>query len=183
MKWQRSRVGGAATLLALAWAVALTHAWHAKSPSQRGGTKADESVNEHARSLLDEGRRVFRFETFGDEVFWGDTLKLHRAIEGAKLGGVGPGVSPKTALAVGLKVDVDALPQSLVAALGAGQVDFDAPASTLALLKANAVVGVTGHFDSNGQLSSMGIQCAFCHSTVDDSFAPGIGHRVAAANP
>ena len=138
----------------------------------------DRAVLDHARLLLDEGRRVFRFETFGDEAFWGDTLKLHQAIAGSNLGGVGPGVSPKTALAVGLKVDVDAVPAAVGAALKAGTVDLDDPASTMVLLKANAVVGITGHFGSNGQLSSVGVQCAFCHSTVDDSFAPGIGHRL-----
>jgi hypothetical protein len=137
----------------------------------------DPAVAENARLMLDEGRRVFRFETFGDEAFWGDTLKLHQAIAGSKLGGVGPGVSPKTALSVGLKVDVDAVPAAVAAALKAGKVDLDDPASTMVLLKADAVVGITGHFGSNGQLSSVGVQCAFCHSTVDDSFAAGIGHR------
>lgn len=105
-------------------------------------------------------------------------MKLHRAIAGAKLAGVGPGVSPKTALSVGLKVDIDAVPAPVAAALKAGKVDLNDPASTMVLLKANAVVGVTGHFDGSGTLTSMGIQCAFCHSTVDDSFAPGIGHRL-----
>src|SRR4029077_12106097 len=143
------------------------------TPSARadksGRVAADAAVAENARLMLDEGRRVFRYETFGDEAYWGDTLKLHRAIEGASFGGVGPGVSPKTALAVGLKVDVDSLPPSLFAALRAGQVNLDDPASTLALLKANAVVGVTGHFDAGGSLTSMGVQCALCHSTVDNS--------------
>ena len=128
--------------------------------------------------LLKEGQQTFRFDTFGDEKLWGDTLKLHRAIEGSNFGGVGAGVSPKTALDVGLKVDVDALPADLVAALKAGKVDLNDPATTLALLKLNAVVGVTGFFNNDGSLRSMGIQCAFCHSTVDDSFAPGIGHRL-----
>src|SRR5438094_2863188 len=138
----------------------------------------DRAVTDNARQMLDEGRRVFRYETFGDEAYWGDTLKLHRAIAGEKLGGVGPGVSPKTALSVGLKVDVDAVPAPVADALKAGKVDLDDPASTLVLLKANAVVGVTGHFDGSGTLTSLGVQCAFCHSTVDDSFAPGIGHRL-----
>lgn len=128
--------------------------------------------------MVVEGKRTFRFDTFGDEAFWGDTLRLHEAIEGAGLGGVGPGVAPATALAVGLKVDVDALPASLITALKEGKVSLNDPATTLALLKLDSVVGVTGHFNSRGQLSSMGIQCAFCHSTVDDSLAPGIGHRL-----
>jgi len=135
----------------------------------------DAAVTETARQMLAEGRRVFRYETFGDEAYWGETLKLHRAIAGATLGGVGPGVSPKTALSVGLKVDVDAVPPAVATALKAGRVDLNDPASTLVLLKANAVVGVTGHFDAQGTLTSLGVRV--CHSTVDDSLAPGIGHR------
>jgi len=131
----------------------------------------------NAARALDTGRFVFRYDTFGDEDFWGGTLGLHEAIEGAAHGGVGPGVSPKTALAVGLKVDSDALPPSLKAALREGRVNLDDPAATLALLKLNAVVGLTGFFQSSGSLRAVGIQCAFCHSTVDDSFAPGIGRR------
>jgi hypothetical protein len=130
-------------------------------------------------ALFEQGKQVFRFDTFGDEDFWGGQLHLEKAIEGAALGGVGPGVSPKTALtAAGLKVDVNALPGDLVAALKAGKVDLDSPATTLALLKLNAVVGVKGFFDTGGSLSSIGITCAICHSTVDDSFAPGIGNRL-----
>jgi hypothetical protein len=128
--------------------------------------------------MIEEGRHTFRYDTFGDEAFWGGNLKLHQAIAGARLGGVGPGVSPATALAVGLKVDVDALPRSLRAALSQGRLDLNDPAATLALLKLNAVVGVTGIFDGTGRIESMGIQCALCHSTVDNSFAPGIGHRL-----
>jgi hypothetical protein len=125
-----------------------------------------------------EGRETFRFATFGDEAFWGDGIGLHLAIAGADNGGVGPGVSPKAALAAGLKVDVNALPRTLQRALARGQVNLDDPATTVALLKLDAVVGVTGIFDESGKLSSMGIQCAFCHSTVDNSFAPGIGRRL-----
>ncbi len=131
-----------------------------------------------AAIMLAEGGKTFRYETFGDEAFWGDTLKLHRAIAGAANGGVGPGVSPKTALSVGLKVDADAIPASLATQIKGGQVDLDDPATTLALLKLDAVVGVTGKFDAGGAITGMGIQCALCHSTVDDSFAPGIGHRL-----
>src|SRR4051812_30329838 len=138
----------------------------------------DFAITQSAQSLLAQGRQIFRFDTFGDEDFWGGALKLHEAISGAANGGVGPGVSPKTALAVGLKVDVDALPQPLQNDLQAGRVNLDDPATTLALLKLNAVVGVTGFFTNDNKLSSMGIQCALCHSTVDDSFAAGIGHRL-----
>jgi hypothetical protein len=134
-------------------------------------------VKDSAAALIDEGRHTFRFETFGDEDFWGGTLELHTAIAGAAHGGVGPGLSPRTALAVGLKVDVDAVPAAIAAGIQDGSVSLDDPASTLALLQANAVVGVTGFFDADKKLTSVGIQCALCHSTVDDSFAPGIGHR------
>ncbi len=128
--------------------------------------------------LVSQGQQIFRYDTFGDQDFWGGQLKLHQAIEGSQFGGVGPGVSPATALAVGLKVDVDALPSKLQYQLKNGQVNLNDPAVTLALLKLNAVVGVTGYFNKNGSLSSVGIQCALCHSTVDDSFASGIGHRL-----
>ena len=128
--------------------------------------------------LISDGKQIFRFDTFGDEDFWGGQLRLHEAIEGEQFGGVGPGVSPNTALAVGLKVDVQALPKSLQNQLRKGQVNLNDPAVTLALLKLNAVVGVTGFFNADGSLSSIGIQCALCHSTVDDSFAPGIGNRL-----
>lgn len=131
-------------------------------------------------ALFQQGKQIFRDDTFGDEAFWGDTLRLHQAIEGKALGGVGPGVSPKTALSVGLKVDVDRLPSSIVGALRAGKVDLNSPATTLALLRLRAVVGVKGAFEngSNGHLRSIGISCALCHSTVDNSLAPGIGHRL-----
>jgi cytochrome c peroxidase len=138
----------------------------------------DKNILSNSARMLTEGRQTFRFDTFGDEAFWGDTLKLHQAIAGEKLGGVGPGVSPKTALSVGLKVDAGALPQDLIQQIKGGKVNLDDPATTLALLKANAVVGVTGFFDPQGKLRSMGIQCAICHSTVDDSVAPGIGQRL-----
>jgi hypothetical protein len=130
-------------------------------------------------ALFEQGKDIFRFDTFGDEDYWGGKLELHKAVAGAALGGVGPGVSPKTALTVaGLKVDVDALPGNLQAKLKQGKVDLDNPATTLALLQLNAVVGVKGVFDQGGSLSSIGITCALCHSTVDDSFAPGIGKRL-----
>ena len=112
------------------------------------------------------------------KIFWGGTLQLHKAIEGANFGGVGPGISPITALALGLKVDVDALPQSLQNALRQGKVNLNDPAVTLALLKPKAVVGVTGFSNPDGSLHSVGIQCSLCHSTVDNSLLPGIGHRL-----
>jgi hypothetical protein len=140
---------------------------------------SDNLISDNARKMLEDGQKTFRFDTFGDEVFWGDQLQLHKAIAGEKNGGVGAGVSPKTALSVGLKVDMDALPADLVSKIKANQVDLNDPATTLALLQLNAVVGVTGFFDADKkQLTSMGIQCSLCHSTVDDAFAPGIGHRL-----
>jgi len=126
--------------------------------------------------VLARGRQIFRFDTFGDQAFWGSALQLHRAIAGSKNGGVGPGVSPKTALSVGLKVDATRIPTSVAAAIKAGKVNLNDPKVTLTLLKLNAVVGVRGFFRGN-RLTSMGITCAFCHSTVDNSFAPGIGRR------
>ena len=138
----------------------------------------DEVISKHAQKMMENGRHIFRFDTFGSEAFWGDALQLHKALAGAKNGGVGGGVSPRTALAVGLKVDAEALPESLKQQLKEGKVNLDDPATTLALLKLNSVVGVTGLFDESGNLRSMGIQCAFCHSTVDNSFAPGIGKRL-----
>jgi hypothetical protein len=129
-------------------------------------------------NLIAEGQQIFRFDTFGDENFWGGELQLHQAIQGEQFGGVGPGVSPATALQVGLKVDVQALPEGLRKQLRKGQVDLNDPAVTLALLKLNAVVGVTGFFNDDGGLRSIGIQCALCHSTVDNSFATGIGRRL-----
>jgi hypothetical protein len=138
----------------------------------------DRVTDIHALTMVDRGRKSFRYDTFGDQDFWGGSLQLHKAIEGANLGGVGPGVSPATALGVGLKVDSAALPPSLIAAIRAGKVNLNDPAVTVALLRLNAVVGVTGIFNRSGKLRSMGIQCALCHSTVDDSIAPGIGHRL-----
>ena len=138
----------------------------------------DAAIDANAARMLKEGRHIFRFDTFGSEDFWGGRLRLHEAIVGEKLGGVGPGVSPKMALSLGLKVDSDALPADLVAAIKAGKVNMDDPASTVALLKANAVVGVTAFLNADGSARSVGIQCALCHSTVDDSFAPGIGKRL-----
>ncbi|HSB08889.1 MAG TPA: hypothetical protein VLM38_05220 [Blastocatellia bacterium] len=158
-------------------AIAILLTYTDRSQAQKNKT-FDDQIRGNAEQMLKQGKQIFRFDTFGDEVFWGDTLKLHRAIAGARLGGVGPGVSPKTALSVGLKVDMDALPEALVNQIKEGKVNLDDPATTLALLNLNAVVGVAGRFDDSGTLRSMGVTCALCHSTVDDAFAPGIGHRL-----
>jgi hypothetical protein len=141
-------------------------------------TPFDRAIERNAERLLEQGRRAFRFDTFGSEQFWGGALRLHEAVAGSALGGVGAGVSPRTALAVGLKVDRDALPANLQQSLRLGRVNLDDPATTVELLRLNAVVGLTGFFDSSRRLTSLGIQCALCHSNVDDSFAPGIGRRL-----
>jgi RoxA-like, cytochrome c-like len=116
-----------------------------------------------------DGQRIFRFDTFGDEQLWTGVLRMHEVVAT---------LDPATALGVGLKVDVDALPPSTIAALRANQVDLTSPAVTSQLLKLNAVVGVRGGFDATGQLTSVGVTCALCHSTVDDSLMRGIGHRL-----
>ena len=139
---------------------------------------SERQVNRNGERMIEQGREIFRFDTFGDEAFWGRTLRLHEAVQGERFGGVGNGLSPKAALAVGLKVDADALPRSLVRQLRRGEVNLDDPATTLALLRLNAVVGVKGLFNRNGTLQSIGITCAICHSTVNDSLAPGIGQRL-----
>jgi hypothetical protein len=118
---------------------------------------------------LREGQEIFRFDTFGDEQLWTDVLKMDQAIAT---------VDPATALAVGLKVDVDALPAPVIDALRAGKVNLNDPKVTLDLLRLNAVVGVKGTVSDTGQLQRVGITCALCHSSVDDSFAPGIGRRL-----
>src|SRR3954452_11218936 len=168
----------AVTGLALASAVALLIQFgvvHNGTGHAAGGI--DPTVARAGR-LIAQGRNVFRYDTFGDQAVWGGVLGLHKAIEGAKLGGVGPGVSPKTALALGLKVDATRIPVKVAKAIKAGRVDLGDPKTTVALLKLNAVVGVKGYFNKRGTLSSVGITCAVCHSTVDNSFAPGIGRRL-----
>jgi len=124
--------------------------------------------------LVQEGQQVFRYETFGDETFWTDVLKMNEVVEAV--------VSPATALSVGLKVDAEALPPAVVTAIQNGEVDLDDPQTTLVLLQLNAVVGVQGQVSQNPdgtlKLDRMGITCALCHSTVDDSFASGIGSRL-----
>jgi len=160
------------------------HTLSAADPAAAGTTARrslasfDTMVERSARQMMEEGRRIFRFDTFGDEVYWTDVLGLNRAVAGEKNGGVGAGVSPKAALELGLKVDMDALPADLVTRIKAGAVNLDDPATTLALIKLNAVVGVVGTTDTRGNVSRVGLTCAVCHSTVDDAFSPGIGHRL-----
>jgi mono/diheme cytochrome c family protein len=121
-------------------------------------------------ALVAPGKTVFRFDTYGDETFWTDTLRMHQVIATS--------VSPALALQVGLKVDLDTLPASVRADLQAGRIDLTKPATTVTLLKLGAVVGVVGQVDANNNLTRVGITCALCHSTVDNSFAPGVGRRL-----
>jgi hypothetical protein len=141
-------------------------------------TQSDAINQKNSDDMLKAGQQTFRFDTFGSEDFWGSKLKLHLAILGEKQGGVGGGVSPKSALGLGLKVDMDALSGDVVEAIKAGKVNLDDPAVTVVLLKQDAVVGVKGIFSKDGKMESIGIRCALCHSNVDDAFAPGIGHRL-----
>jgi mono/diheme cytochrome c family protein len=164
-----ARVGrrlAARSTLAIALLVAFAACENGTGPSDDNDEPLD-------AQLVAEGKEIFRSDTYGDEVFWTDTARMHEVIESA--------VSPALALQVGLKVDADALPQGVKDAIVAGQVDLTDPATTLALLKLNAVVGLRGTVETrNGRdtLTRVGITCALCHSRVDDSFAPGIGRRL-----
>ena len=136
------------------------------------GGDSDNSAAEQA-ALVAQGKQVFRFDTFGDETQWTDTLRMHEVIRTT--------VDPTTALSVGLKVDAEALPAAVVAGVQNGSVDLKSPATTVALLKLDAVVGLKGTVETvNGSdvLTRVGVTCALCHSTVDNSFAPGIGKRL-----
>ena len=138
----------------------------------------DDKVTRNAERLMREGKEIFRFDSFGSEAFWGDQLQLHRAIMRDKKGGVGKGLTARQALQLGLKVDSRKVPKLLGEVLKEGAVSLDDPDTTLELLRANAVVGLKGVFDKKDNMVSLGITCALCHSTVDDSFAKGIGRRL-----
>src|SRR5215218_6617453 len=138
----------------------------------------DEVIAQTGNELFTRGAQIFRFDTFGDERFWSDGLKLHLAIAGGRLGGIGPGLSPAGALGAGLKVDVDMVPPNVLAAMRAGTIDLNDPANTQALIAAKAVVGVMPIAGRTGQPLSVGFTCSLCHTNVDNSFAPGIGSRL-----
>jgi hypothetical protein len=138
-----------------------------REPPSRFGNW-DDLTNQNTEDLLSQGREIFRFETYGDEAFWGGNLHLNQALETLK---------PAEALALGLKVDADALPPELVKRIQHQQVNLQDPKVTLRLLELKAVLGVTGFFTGD-RLTSVGFQCALCHSTVNDSVAPGIGQRL-----
>jgi mono/diheme cytochrome c family protein len=120
-------------------------------------------------SRHDDGQQIFRYDTFGDEQLWTNVLQMHDVVSK---------VTPQQALAVGLKVDVDALPPAVIAGLRSNTIPLDDPAITIELLRLNAVVGLKGTVSDEHTLTSLGVTCALCHSTVDDSFAPGIGQRL-----
>ncbi|HYE37961.1 hypothetical protein [Methylocaldum sp.] len=151
-------------------------------PTEAGANAASllrrDPIVQNAAQTVTQGREIFRFDTFGDEQFWGDSLQLHKAIEGERFGGVGDGLTPQQALGLGLKVDVKALPRAVVQQLRQGTVDLNDVAITLTLIKQDAVLGVKGTFNPDGSLKSIGLTCAFCHSTVNDSIAPGVGERL-----
>lgn len=141
--------------------------------TQRGAPTGFDVPGDMSPRTIAEGRQIFRFETFGDEQFWTDTARMHEVVQKS--------VSPATALSVGLKVDAEAIPADVAAAIKAGQVDLNSPATTVTLLKLNAVVGLKGTVNTVGgrdTLVRLGITCALCHSTVDNSFAKGIGRRM-----
>lgn len=152
-----------AVFLVIAATIALSGAGQNKKNSKFLGSAEDNS-----QQLITQGRQIFRFDTFGDQAFWGGQLQLQQAINT---------LTPRNALALGLKVDSDALPPSTVAAIRHGKVNLDDPAVTRQLIRQNAVLGVVGFF-SGDMLNSVGLTCAVCHSTVDDSVAPGIGKRI-----
>src|SRR5688572_14141728 len=137
----------------------------------------DARIDAHGEKMLRDGREIFRYDSFGSEDFWGGQLRLHEAILGAENGGVGPGLTPKEALRLGLKVDAGQLPEILGKAVQEGSVDLDDPETTIALLRAHSVVGVKA-ITRDDRIVSIGITCAFCHSTVDDSITAGIGARL-----
>ncbi|MBX7116361.1 MAG: hypothetical protein K1X64_18695 [Myxococcaceae bacterium] len=135
----------------------------------------DGDIREHAKGLFDDGRRIFRNDTFGNERFWGDALHLHHALLGSR---EVEGLTPRALLELGLKLDADALPAHLARDFKNGSVKSADVSVTAALLKANAIVGVVAVTDSNEMVTTVGLSCALCHSSVDDSIAAGIGQRL-----
>src|SRR5262245_37679647 len=157
-------IGGVSIVFVVVMTFVLSGVSPAVQAKQNARDSEDDLVVRHR-----DGQSIFRFDTFGDEQFWTDVLRMHEVL---------PKVSPTRALDVGLKVDVDALPADVIAALRGRAIDLTDPAVTVELLRLNAVVGVKGSVNADGQLTSVGVTCALCHSSVDDSLAPGIGKRL-----
>jgi len=162
-------IGLASSVFVLVLTFVMSGFGQAPSQQQPRDTGGDRAQQDDRRGKNQDGQAIFRYDTFGDEQLWTAVLRMHEPIAT---------VDPVTALSVGLKVDVDALPAATVAALRAGQVDLTNPAVTTELLRLNAVVGVKGAVDQTGQLTSIGVTCALCHSTVDNSLTRGIGKRL-----
>lgn len=162
---QRFCITALAFVVLLAGAALAGCAKRASEEEAQSATGDSLAPEETSPELLAEGRRIFRYDTFGDEKFWTDTLRMNEVVE--------QNVDPTTALTVGLKVDADVLPPGILE-----QVDLTSPATTVALLKMNAVVGIQATVDENDHITQLGITCALCHSTVDDSLTVGIGRRM-----
>jgi mono/diheme cytochrome c family protein len=141
-----------------------------EEPTQPVAASKGSGASPMSPAMIAQGRTIFRFDTFGDETFWTDTLRMHEVIRSA--------VDPVTALSVGLKVDAEALPPEVVSGILDHSIPLDDPATTVTLLKLNAVVGLQGEVDGSGVLTRVGVTCALCHSTVDNSFQAGIGRRL-----
>ena len=164
---------GKSSLAVALWALLACAAPNPPGDTGVAGVSGTAASTDFSPQTLAAGRQIFRFDTFEDEQFWTDTARMHEVVQKS--------VSPKTALSVGLKVDADAIPADVAAAIKAGKVNLDDPATTVTLLKLNAVVGLKGTVATiNGKdtLTRLGITCALCHSTVNNSFAPGIGRRM-----
>ena len=178
---RRLRIYASASILVAAGGVACHHLSTAGAPENSAvraeRTSTNDAIDDNGKATLKEGRSVFRHETYGDEAFWSDTLQLNRAIAGERHGGVGPGLTPRQALELGLKVDVSHLPRILGQAIKGGSANLDDVETTLELLRADAVVGVK-MINDGARPMRIGITCALCHSTVNDALTKGIGNRL-----
>ncbi|GAB3774612.1 hypothetical protein GCM10028796_49250 [Ramlibacter monticola] len=174
VRFVSSRVAPVALAAATAFGLASCGGGGGGTFAGSGGITGGSNFTPPDPALVAQGQTVFRSETFGDESFFTDVLRLNEPVEQA--------VTPRVALTVGLKVDADALPDSVKQGIQNGTVNLDSTATTLALLKLNAVIGLKGDVqtgaDGKDHLVRLGVTCAICHSTVDNSFAQGIGKRL-----
>jgi len=159
-------------------AIAACAVWAGSTRNAVEAIGVADPTTENARRMLSEGREIFRFDTFGSEAFCGDGLHLHQSLVSRERGGIGDGFTARQALGLGFKVDTEMLPKAMSEATRNGTANLDSAETTYALLKAGAVVGIKATFDNNDHIATVGITCAFCHSTVDDSLAKGIGLRL-----